>query len=88
MVTVGKKLTTELLHSLTFFLLTLHGITLQDTALYNTHSLSYIYCIWPNSMHAVPSEQKLSFSIHPKEKHGNSLIRKSILPSTEGNTSG
>lgn len=62
MVTVVKKLTTECLHSLRFlFLLSMHDIPLDKTQLFTTHSLSYIYCFWPNSMHVVPSEHKTQF---------------------------
>lgn len=35
--------------------------SLQDTTLYNTPSLSYIYSFWPNSMHAVSTEHKTQF---------------------------
>lgn len=35
--------------------------SLQDTTLYNTPSLSYIYSFWPNSMHAVSREHKTQF---------------------------
>lgn len=90
MVTVGKNLTAECLHPLTFFfLLPLHDISLYKTQLFTTHLPFPIFIAFGLTvcMQSLVTT-KLSFSMHPKENHGNSLIGKIIPPSTEGNTCG
>lgn len=61
--------------------------SLQDTTFYNTLFLSFIVFGLTLCMQSLVNT-KLSFSMHPYENHGNSLTRKTIFPSRQGNNSG